>query len=236
MLETDKEGIIIKADTIGSLEALSTLLRQDGISIHRASIGQITKKDLADADTQTDPLHRVVLGFNVEKVESGGVQQITHQVIYRIIEEYKEWKQKKQRSLEAKELEGMTRPCRMKIVRGCIFRQSNPAVFGVFVQAGKLHTGMPLMKADGSKCSEIKSIQVEGEQVSDLEDGKEAAVAVPHIMIGRQAREEDVLYSDVSEHEFIKYKKLKKYLKANEVDVLKEIAEIKRKVNKFWGV
>ncbi len=235
-LDTDRDGVILKADTIGSLEASRALLRQEGIQIHRASIGQITKKDLADAETQTDPLHRVVLGFNVEKVGSGVVQQITHQVIYKIIEEYKEWKQKKQRSLEAKELEGMTRPCRMKIMRGCVFRQSNPAVFGVFVEAGKLHTGMPLMKSDGSKCSEIKSIQVEGEQVSDLEEGKEAAVAVPHIMVGRQAKEEDVLYSEVSEQEFIKYKKLKKYLKASEVDVLKEIAEIKRKTNKFWGV
>jgi outer membrane protein insertion porin family len=47
--DTDKNGIIVKADTLGSLEALVKLLRENDIQIRRASIGNITKKDISDA-------------------------------------------------------------------------------------------------------------------------------------------------------------------------------------------
>ena len=48
-IETDKEGIIIKAESLGSLEALIFLLKQKQISISKASIGNIVKKDVIQA-------------------------------------------------------------------------------------------------------------------------------------------------------------------------------------------
>src|SRR3989338_8965640 len=55
-LETDKEGIIIKADSLGSLEALITLLKQEKIKILSIGIGKINKKDIisAQANLQSD--------------------------------------------------------------------------------------------------------------------------------------------------------------------------------------
>src|SRR3989344_7784836 len=44
LTETDKEGIIIKADSLGSLEALAKLLKESNILINKASIGSISKK------------------------------------------------------------------------------------------------------------------------------------------------------------------------------------------------
>ena len=40
----------------------------------------------------------------------------------------------------------------------------------------------------------------------------------------------------VKETDFIKLKKLKKYLNREEIEILKEIAEIKRKQEPMWGV
>ncbi|MFQ5620483.1 MAG: translation initiation factor IF-2, partial [Candidatus Nanoarchaeia archaeon] len=57
-IDTEEEGIIIKADSIGSLEALTVLLREKEISIRKASIGNITRKDIIDAESnlEKDPL------------------------------------------------------------------------------------------------------------------------------------------------------------------------------------
>jgi len=49
IIETDKQGIVIKADTLGSLEALLKLLKEKNIPVKKASIGNISKKDISDA-------------------------------------------------------------------------------------------------------------------------------------------------------------------------------------------
>ena len=54
--------------------------------------------------------------------------------------------------------------------------------------------------------------------------------------MNRQVKEGDILYSDVPEPHFKIYKKLKDTLKPEEIQVLKEIAEIKRKTNPAWGM
>ena len=113
-----------------------------------------------------------------------------------------------------------------------MFRQSNPAVVGVTVQGGFLRADINLIKKDGSRAGKIKSIQHEGKNISEAEHGKEVAVALPDVIVGRQIKEDDVLYCDVPEHDFIK---LKKYLKEHEIEVLKELAEIKRREDALWG-
>ncbi|MAG24628.1 translation initiation factor IF-2, partial [Candidatus Pacearchaeota archaeon] len=61
----DKEGIIVKADSLGSLEALLSLLRDEGIRVVRADIGPIGKADVAaaKANLEINPLNSVILGF-----------------------------------------------------------------------------------------------------------------------------------------------------------------------------
>ncbi len=235
LIEADGEGVIIKADTLGSLEALAGLLRKQGIPIKRAALGPISKKDIADAKAEKDFLYKVILGFNIEPVKTE-VKTICHPVIYKIIEEYTAWKDQQSKKDEMQELEGMTRPCKLHILPGCVFRQSNPAVVGVRVEGGVLEADIPLIKADGSKAGSIKSLQLEGETVEQAEKGKEVAVAIPGVIVGRQIKEDDILFSDLTEREFVKYKQLKKYLKPDEIAVLKEIALIKRKEQPTWGI
>lgn len=237
LIGTDAEGIVVKADSLGSLEALIALLKENNIAIKRASIGNISKKDIMEASAEKDPLNKIVAGFNVKILEeSKEVKLIVHDVIYKIIEDVSNWRESERKRLEAKELEGLTKPCKIQIIPNCVFRQSNPAVVGVEVLLGTVTMGISLMKADGSRASEIKSMQSEGENVEEAEKGKQVAIAIPHITVGRQLFESDILYSDIPEEDFVKYKKLKKYLKADEIILLKEIAEIKRKGNPVWGV
>jgi translation initiation factor 5B len=241
LLDTGKNGIIIKADSLGSLEAVIKLFGEKNIKIRKASIGAITKKDITDAESnyEQDPFLSVIIGFNVElgkSVESGkNVKIILGDIIYKLLDDYLLWTEEKKKAIEAEQLEQLVRPCKLEILPTCIFRQSNPAIVGVHVLVGVLKAGVPIMKT-GRVLTTVKSIQSEGENLSRVEQGKEVAVSLPDVTCGRQINGNDILYSAIPEQDFRKLKKLKKYLTEPEIQVMKEIAEMMRKDNPVWGV
>lgn len=242
LISTDNEGIVVKADSLGSLEAVEKLLRENGIKIKKASIGSITKKDVADAEAsfESNPLDCAIVGFNVEA--AAGVKStdkaniIKSEIIYRIIDDIKKWQDELRKKIEGKEFEGLARPCKIRIMRGYVFRQSNPAVVGVEILAGALKNGMSLMKNDGNPITQVKSMQQEQENIEKAEKGKQIAVSLTDITIGRQVHEDTVLYSAIPESHFKKLREFKKYLSSEEIELLKEIAEIMRNNNSLWGV
>ncbi len=243
LIATDKIGIIVKTDSLGSLEALITLLKEKHMPIRKATIGNITKKDIAEAEANydKDPLQAVVLGFNVslsKEIDTipEKVKIITSDIIYRLIEEFELWQEQEKSKLEQEALAELTKPCKLEILRGYVFRQSNPAVIGVEVLAGTARTGISLMKQDGKSIGTIKSMQLEQENIAEAEKGKQVAIAIPEATVGRQINEGEILLSDISEEEFRKLKQFKKYLNKDEIEILKEIAEIKRKSNVIWGI
>jgi len=239
LIETDDEGIVVKADTIGSLEALCTLLREKDIPIRRATIGQVNKKDMVDAESnyEKDPLLSVILGFNIGGEEpSDKVHIIRSDIIYKVIEEFELWKESMKRKEEEEELGKVTTPCKIEILKGFVFRQSNPAIAGVHINAGKLRTGMKFMKTDGKEVTTVKGIQIEQKNASTAERDKDVAAEMTDVTIGRQVDEGTVLYSAINEEDFILLKKLKHLLSKAEIDVLKEIANIRRENNPVWGI
>ena len=239
LIETDKDGIIIKADSVGSLEALLTLLREKGIPIRKTGIGEITKKDISDVEAimVKDALHGVLLGFNISKTELKTKAHIlVNDVIYKLIEDYEAWKKSKQKELEVSKLDSLVKPCKVEVLKGYVFRQSNPAIAGVEVMAGVLKPKTPLMNKKGEELTVVKGIQVEQEQVERLEKGKQGATSMPGVTIGRQLNEGDILYSAVPEEHFRQFKENKEHLTAEEKSLLKEIAEIMRKTNAMWGI
>ncbi|MBN1275508.1 translation initiation factor IF-2 [Candidatus Woesearchaeota archaeon] len=238
-IATEHEGVIIKADTLGSLEAMIALLREHGIPIRRASVGQVVKKDVSEAESNAEkhPLYAAVLGFNVAPAKSTDrVKVIVHDVIYRIIDEYEAWRQERRKEDEAKQLDSLVRPCKIEVLQHCVFRQSNPCIAGVEVLKGSLRTGMPLMKRDGRPLTLVRGIQADKESLSVAERGRQVAVSLPNVTAGRNLEEADFLYSDVSEEDFRKLKRLVEYLSPDEKEVLKEVAQIKREHNPVWGV
>ncbi len=240
VLDTAKEGVIIKADSLGSLEAFVTLLKDANIPVQRAGIGPVTKKDITDAaaTAEKDPTLAVVLGFNIPQPEGlpESIAVLTNTVIYRLIEDYQKWAEHKKKAIELSALDLLVKPCKIELLRGYVFRQSNPAVIGMHVLAGTVRTGTPLMNAEGRELTVVKGMQQEQENVEKAEKGKQLAISLPNVIIGRQIHEGDVLYSVISEEDFRTYKEFKQYLTNDEKELLKEIAQIKRKTNPTWGI
>ncbi|MBW2985935.1 translation initiation factor IF-2 [Candidatus Woesearchaeota archaeon] len=237
---TSKEGIMIKADSLGSLEALAVLLKEKDIPIQKASVGVITKRDISDAEAnyEKDPLRAVILGFNIPMPESvpANVKIITHPVIYKVIEDYEDWVEKTKKEMELAAMGVLTKPAKVKILKGYTFRQSNPAVVGVEIITGTLMNNIQLMNPDGKVLTKLRGMQLEQKNIESADRGKQVAISLPDVTVGRQIKEGDILYSFISEEDFKKFKEYKQYLSDEEKDLLKEIAEIMRRNNPVWGV
>ena len=240
LMETDPTGIVVKADSLGSLEAVVKLFRDQGIKIKKASIGPISKKDCMDceANLQHDPLDCALIGFNVpiSSYPSESIKVITGDIIYRLIEEFQAWVQERKTAMKAQEMDVLIKPCKIKLLKGYVFRQNNPAVVGVEVLGGLLKTGHSLMKKDGNPITEVKAIQEKQESLSEAKKGTQVAVSLTNVTIGRQLHEEDLLYSSMPESHFRKYREMKKHLTGDEIEILKEISEIMRTQNPVWGI
>ncbi len=249
-LAVDDSGIVIKADTLGSLEALMKLLHEKGVSVKAVSIGEISRKDIADAESsiESSPLNAAILGFNVSisgEIEGSvppSVKIITGNVIYSIMDEFLAWQQEEKLRQESKSLERLTRPCKIQLLRGYTFRQSNPAIVGVEVIAGTLVVDAQLMKVTaaageiGKPLTTVKEIQLEKENVTTAGKGKQVAVSLEKVIVGRQINEGDMLLSFIPENDFRRLKEFKQYLSADEVNLLREIVELMRKENPVWGI
>ncbi len=243
LIETENEGIVVKADSLGSLEALLFMLKEKEVSVRSASIGNITKKDISKAESGEGVFDKVILGFNSkltadaeEFLKNKEVKIISHEVIYHIIEEHEKYIIELKKEIEMKELGKLVRPCKFFVLKGYMFRQSNPAIVGSEIEVGSIKTGDPVMDKTGKGITKIKSLEAEGKNVTLAEQGKQVAISMEGVTVGRQVKEGEYYYSDIPEEDFKKLKELKQYLSDKEKAVLKEIAEIKRKDDPVWGV
>lgn len=239
-IKTNKTGIVVKADSLGSLEALLVLLKQKQIPVIKAKIGPITKKDIYLTNTLPEE-DKVLLGFNVELAEDTEVDElkeikiITNPVVYKLIEDFEKWKENKLKEMERKKLDEL--PTISKItVLDFIFRNSSPAVFGVEVNGGILKKGERFINQNDEKIGQIKEIQEEKNNVQEAIQGKEVAISIPGVNFERQLKVGESLYTNLSETEFRKFKKYKDLLTSKEKSVLQEIAQLKRRKNPTWGI
>ena len=241
----EDQGVSIKADTIGGLEALRNLLTEKNIPIASASLGDLTKKDLSKLESlkDKDEFTGVLLGFNVKIptdleniIQNKKLKIITNPVIYKTIEDYEDYVDSLKKNIEMKELSKLVRPCKFAVLKGYTFRQSNPAIVGVTIEIGKIKTGDGIMTLAGKRIGTVKSMKEGPDNVSLAEQGKQLAMGMDGVTVGRQVEEGDFLYADIPEEDFIKLKEFKKNLSKMEIDVMKEIAEIKRRDNPIWGI
>jgi len=234
-IKTQKQGIIAKADSLGSLEALLVLLKQENISVVKVGIGNINKSDIisANANLKINELDAIIVGFNVSVDEDAKEIQsntkiLTNEVIYKLIEEIVEFRTEKRKEIEKKRLMGLTTLCKLKILPEYVFRNTKPAIFGVKVEAGKLISGLNLIDKKGEKVGRIKNIQSEKKSVEEAVENMEVAISIPGVNFERQLKTKEFLYSNISDSQFKNFKKNKDLLSQNEIKVLQEIAEIKR--------
>lgn len=231
-LKLDKEGIIIKADSLGSLEALMTLLRQENIQILKAGIGPIGKQDIvyAKGNLEINPMNAIILGFNAgveEGLETGKVKLIVNEVVYKLIEDLQAWRKAKSAEIEREKLLGLATICKLEILPQYVFRNSNPAIFGVKVLAGKLKKGIPLINERGEEVARVKDIQLDKSSVDEATQGQELAMALPGVTFDRQLKDTKYLYANISERQFKDFKKNKELFGADELRVLQEVSDMK---------
>lgn len=239
-----KQGIIVKADSLGSLEALLSMLKENNISVVKAGIGKINKTDLISAKANLDinELNAIIVGFNVEIDEevkplmSKKIKILTDDVIYKLIEDLIEFRKEKQKEIEKKRLMELTTICKIEILPQFVFRNTKPAIFGVRLDAGKIISGLDLMDDKAEKIGKIKNIQSENKSVNEATQGMEVAISMPGINFERQMKYKKFLYSNISESQFKTFKKNKDLLSPKEINILQEIAEIKRQEKPEWGM
>ena len=241
-IKTDKNGIIVKADSLGSLEALLKILSQENIPVLKAGIGNINKTDVtnAKANLQINETDAVIAGFNVsvdseaEEIKNS-VSILTSDVIYKLVEDLHKIKEDKRKEIERKRILGLSPLCKLKILKEHVFRNTNPAIFGVRVEAGKLIQRLQMIDESGERVGKIKNMQSENKAVEVASEGQELAISVPGINFERRLGDKNFLYSDIAESQFRNFKKNKDLLSSNELRILQEIAEIKRKIKAEWG-
>jgi translation initiation factor 5B len=234
IIKTDKQGIIVKADSLGSLEALITLLKQENVSIIKAGIGPIGKSDMVSAKTnlEINPLDAIILGFNVSLEEdvaiAKDVKVLMNEVVYKLIDDLKEWRTIRNAEIEKEKLMGLATICKLEILPQYVFRNLNPAIFGVKVLAGKLRVGIPLIDEHGEEIARVKSIQRDKVSVDEAKEGDELALALPGVNFERRLKESKYLYANINDKQFKDFKKNKDLLSAGELKVLQEISIIKK--------
>lgn len=94
-----------------------------------------------------------------------------------------------------------------------------------------------LMREDGSLVGKVESMQDKGDNLKSASKGQKVAMAIKEAVFGRDFDEGEELYINIPEkHYKILELELKGKLNDDELDILQEIAEIKRKEDRTWGI
>jgi len=244
-INTETNGVILKCDAIGSLEALTEMLRRQQIPISKADIGPVTRRDVLEAMAlkENDRHLGVILAFNVKvlqdaetEAEDNHIRIFNDKIIYSLIDTYTQWVEDDKVDEEKSILAELTPISKFTFLKGFIFRNNNPAVFGIRVDIGNLRQKVPFMNKDGKKIGVIHQLQQDGKTVTSVKVGQEVACSVQNITIGRQIVEEDVFYTLPSSSDAKKLlNRFAQKLSSEERNTLNEIVEIQRKRDPAYG-
>jgi translation initiation factor aIF-2/yIF-2 len=245
IVETEQEGVIVKANTLGSLEALTSMLKRANIPIRIADLGPVTKNDIVQAASvaMKDRYIGVILAFSVKVLEDAeeeavrrGVRIFSDSVIYSLIDAYLAWAREEKEKEERMAFSSITPPCKFLLMKGFVFRRSNPAIFGVEILAGKLRQKSKVMNSSGEEVGQVQQIQIEGQEVSEAQQGSKVAVSMKEPVVGRQIKENETLYSlPTSDEARMLVQRFYDLLTEEEKGVLNEIIQIRRKVQTLYA-
>ena len=241
--EEERKGVVIKADTVGGLEALGFELAKLKIPVRQATVGPVNKRDILMAKSAQDPLNKVILGFSVKgnsevadslNDDDSEIKFFSGSIIYHILDAYEAWREETAEKMAAELRESLVYPGRLLYLKDHTFRAKGPAIVGMRVLGGRVHIGQRLMKLDGTPVGQIKSLRTRAsEDVKEANQGDEVAVAINGPTVGRHIEELDEFYVDVPESHAKRLKKIE--LNPVEQEILDELIRLHRKENHFWG-
>ena len=244
-IDTETTGVILKCDTIGSLEAITEMLRRQQVPISKADIGPVTRRDVMQAKAIKDKDRHlgVILSFNVKvfddaklECDESHIRVFEDKIIYSLIDTYSQWVDDDRADLENSIFKEFTPICKFTFLKGYTFRNNNPAVFGIRVDVGTLRQKISFTNKTGKKIGNIHSLEADGKTVKEVKIGEEVACSVQNVTIGRQVNEEDIFYTLPAPSEAKQL--LKKYahkLTSEELQTLNEIVRIQRETNPVYG-
>lgn len=235
---TQGDGVIVKADTLGSLEAAIRLLTGAGIRVGKVGIGAVSRKDVIDctAVREHEKNNAVILAFNVKvprDVEAYAkdckIPIFSEGVIYLLIEKFFEWR-KEMEEQDKRDVFSKLQPiCRLRVLPGCCFRVSKPAICGVKVEVGRLRPGATLIDENGTQVGTVRSIQSAKVSVAEAKEGDEVALSVDEAVYGRDICEGKQLMTYVPKQDADLYaEKYSNHLSEEELALLAHILRITR--------
>ncbi|HIE19097.1 TPA: translation initiation factor IF-2, partial [Candidatus Bathyarchaeota archaeon] len=244
-VSTDVDGVILKTDALGSLEAIAESLKRNNIPIRLADVGDVSKRDVTEAAVvkENELLYGVVLAFNVrvlpdaeEEAKNRKVPIFRNNIIYHLVDDYLRWVEKEKEARERGEFERLVRPAKIRILPGYVFRRAKPAIVGIEVLAGTIKPRLSLMDKEGREIGEILQIQDRGKAISTAEKRLQVAVSIDKPVVGRHIDEGDILYVSIPEsHAKRLLPKFTERLSPDELECLDEIVKIMNRKKPFWG-
>jgi translation initiation factor 5B len=243
--DTNTNGIILRCDTIGSLEAIRDMLKKADVPMQKADIGHITRRDIlaASAVKEKNRYLGVVLGFNVKILEEAnreaqerGIQIFQENIIYNLVRSYTEWVRYQKEHEDSILFNEIPPVCRFQFMKGFIFRRNYPAVFGAEIQIGKLRQKVNVLNEDGKKIGTIHQIQENGKPIDEATKGEQVAVSIKDISVGRHINEGDIFYTDLRSKEAkLLLERFGYRLSQEEKDILDRLVAMKRKVDPSYA-
>jgi translation initiation factor 5B len=244
-IDTQTNGVILKCDTIGSLEAVTEMLKRVQVPIAKGDIGPVNRRDVIEAKAikENDRHLGVVLAFNVkvmqeaqQEADDHHIKIFTDKVIYSLIDNYTAWVDEDKLHEEDAIFSELTPVAKFTFLKGYVFRNNDPAVFGIRADVGTLRQKVPFMNKNGKRIGIIHQLQEDKKTVDSVKAGAEVACSVQGITIGRQIHEEDVFYTLPPSHEAKQLlKKFAHKLSSEEIAVLNDIVTIQRKIDPSYA-
>jgi translation initiation factor 5B len=245
-VSTDTNGVVLKTDTLGSLEALAAILKQNNVPIRLADVGDVSKRDVVEASVVKghEPLYGAILAFGVrvlpdaeEEARIKGVQVFLEKIIYHVVDNYLSWSGKLREAGFAQDFGELVKPAKIKVLEGFVFRRAKPAIFGVEILVGRIAPRVALIRAeDGADVGEIQQIQDKGKALSEADKGMQVAISMDKPIVGRHIFEKDTFYAKVPEQQAKALSTVfADKLAVEEQEILKEYVELMRKKIPFWA-
>jgi translation initiation factor 5B len=245
-ISTDNLGVILKTDTLGTLEALLESLKARDIPVRIADIGDISRRDVMEAVSVKfeEPLYGAILAFNVKPLPEAEreahdqkIPIFRNDIIYNLMDDYTRWMETEKEAKARKEFETLVLPGKFEVMDGFIFRRAKPAIFGVRVLNGSISPNVTAINIEGESLGRITQIQDSGQAIQVAEEGKEVAISMPTPIVGRHIKEKDVIFVDVPEkHAKLLREKYSERLTVGALEALRELVEFKRKTDMLWAI
>ncbi len=242
---TETTGVILKCDTIGSLEAITDLLKKANVPIRMADIGNITRRDVVEASAvkENDRYLGVVLGFSVRVLDDAQreaqdreVKIFNEQIIYNLVRSYTDWVAYQREHEESILFNELPPICKFQFLKGFIFRRNDPAVFGAEIQIGRLKQKVQVINEEGKKVGTVHQIQDSGKAIEEATAGMQVAVSIKEPTIGRQINEGDIFYTDINSRQAKQLlERFNHRLNEKEKELLDMLVAMKRKNDPTFG-